>query len=174
MLVGRFAQHLDTLAFTTFQMLGITVVVGALAIPGGVLLPASAGAWGAILYTALLASIGVLFLQSWAQRYVAAAATAIVMSLEPIFATLFAIGLGGESLTLRLLLGGALILGAILLSTLGEEGETPVTDGLVAADEALLTPDSDPDPDPDPDPADDAGSHPSPSPEPSTASAPHA
>ena len=27
-LVGRFAQHLDTLAFTTFQMLGITVVVG--------------------------------------------------------------------------------------------------------------------------------------------------
>lgn len=169
-LVGRFAQHLDTLAFTTFQMLGITVVVGALAIPGGVLLPASAGAWGAILYTALLASIGVLFLQSWAQRYVAAAATAIVMSLEPIFATLFAIGLGGESLTLRLLLGGALILGAILLSTLGEEGETPVTDGLVAADEALLTPDSDPDPDP----ADDAGSHPSPSPEPSTASAPHA
>jgi len=95
---------------------------------------------GAILYTALLASIGVLFLQSWAQRYVAAAATAVVMALEPIFATLFAIGFGGETLTLRLVLGGALILGAILLSTVGEEGETPVTDGLVTVDEDVLAP----------------------------------
>ena len=143
-LVGRFAQHLDTLAFTAFQMLGITVAVGALAIPGGVPMPETAGAWGAILYTALLASIGVLFLQSWAQRYVAAAATAVVMALEPIFATLFAIGFGGETLTLRLVLGGALVLGAILLSTLGEEGETPVTDGLVTADEDVLTPEPEP------------------------------
>lgn len=143
-LVGRFAQHLDTLAFTTFQMLGITVMVGALAIPGGVLMPTSANAWGAILYTALVASIGVLFLQSWAQRYVAAAATAVVMALEPIFATLFAIGFGGETLTLRLVLGGVLILGAILLSTVGEEGESPVTDGLITADEDVLTPDPDP------------------------------
>ena len=139
-LVGRFAQHLDTLAFTTFQMLGITVMVGVLAIPGGVPVPTSASVWGAILYTALLASIGVLFLQSWAQRYVAAAATAVVMALEPIFATLFAIGFGGETLTLRLVLGGALILGAILLSTVGEEGETPVTDGLVTVDEDVLAP----------------------------------
>jgi drug/metabolite transporter (DMT)-like permease len=139
-LVGRFAQHLDTLAFTTFQMLGITVMVGALAVPGGVPIPTSASAWGAILYTALLASIGVLFLQSWAQRYVAAAATAVVMALEPIFATLFAIGFGGETLTLRLVLGGALILGAILLSTVGDEGESPVTDGLVTADEDVLAP----------------------------------
>lgn len=143
-LVGRFAQHLDTLAFTTLQMLGITVMVGALAIPGGVPLPTSVGTWGAILYTALVASIAVLFLQSWAQRYVAAAATAVVMALEPIFATLFAIGFGGESLTLRLLLGGALILGAILLSTLGEEGEIPVTDGLVTADQSLLDIDAEP------------------------------
>lgn len=143
-LVGRFAQHLDTLAFTTFQMVGITVMVGALALPGGVPMPTNASAWGAILYTALLASIGVLFLQSWAQRYVTAAVTAVVMALEPVFATLFAIGFGGETLTLRLVLGGALILGAILLSTVGDEGESPVTDGLITSDEDVLTPDPDP------------------------------
>jgi hypothetical protein len=37
-------------------------------------------------------------------------------------------------------LGGALILGAILLSTVGDEGESPVTDGLVTADEDVLAP----------------------------------
>lgn len=139
-LVGRFAQRIDTLAFTTTQMLGITVMVGLLAIPGGVPIPTDIGVWAAVLYTALLASIGVLFLQSWAQRYVAAAATAVVMALEPIFATIFAIAFGGETLSPRLVLGGALILGAILLSTVGEERETPVTDGLAAADSELMEP----------------------------------
>ena len=38
---------------------------------------------------------------------------AIVMTLEPVFAAGFAVALGGESLTLRMLLGGAMVLAAM-------------------------------------------------------------
>lgn len=126
-LVGRFAHSMTTIDLTAYQMLGISLITGVAALPEGIRIPSDADVWGAILYTALLASIGVLLLQSWAQRYVAAAATAVVMALEPIFATVFAIGLGGEALTGRLLLGGALVLTAILLSTVGGEDRADET-----------------------------------------------
>lgn len=116
-LVGRFAQHISAIDFTTLQMIGITVMVGGFALQGGIELPSESEVWVAILYTALLASIGVLFLQSWAQRFVAAATTAVFMALEPIFATLFAVLFGGETVTGRLLLGGLMILAAILISS---------------------------------------------------------
>ena len=37
------------------------------------------------------------------------------MSMEPVFAAFFAVLLGGESLTSRMLLGGALVLSAMLV-----------------------------------------------------------
>lgn len=116
-LVGMFARHISAIDFTTLQMIGITGAVGGFALRGGIQVPSETDAWAAILYTALFASIGVLFLQSWAQRFVAAATTAVVMALEPIFATFFAVLLGGEAITGRLLLGGLLIVLAILISS---------------------------------------------------------
>ena len=51
------------------------------------------------------------------------------MSMEPVFASVFAVSLGGEDVTTRLLLGGALVLVAMLTVELaprrGVEGEVP-------------------------------------------------
>lgn len=51
------------------------------------------------------------------------------MSTEPVFASLFAVRLGGEVLTARLLVGGALVLAAMLAVELAPgrsiEGEVP-------------------------------------------------
>jgi drug/metabolite transporter (DMT)-like permease len=41
------------------------------------------------------------------------------MSMEPVFAAFFAVLLGGESLTSRMLLGGAFVLSAMLVVELG-------------------------------------------------------
>ncbi|MCW2822430.1 MAG: protein of unknown function transrane, partial [Marmoricola sp.] len=41
--------------------------------------------------------------------------TAIIMSMEPVFAALFAVLFGGESATSRMLLGGSLVLAAMLI-----------------------------------------------------------
>ena len=44
--------------------------------------------------------------QTWAQAHLPPTRTAIIMSMEPVFAALFAVLLGGEPATVRMLLGG--------------------------------------------------------------------
>jgi drug/metabolite transporter (DMT)-like permease len=53
--------------------------------------------------------------QTWAQAHLAPTRTAIVMSMEPVFAAFFAVLLGGESATVRMLVGGLLVLTAMLI-----------------------------------------------------------
>jgi drug/metabolite transporter (DMT)-like permease len=53
--------------------------------------------------------------QTWAQSHLPATRAAIVMTLEPVFATAFAVAFGGELLTTRMLAGGALVLAAMYL-----------------------------------------------------------
>jgi drug/metabolite transporter (DMT)-like permease len=59
---------------------------------------------------ALMAGAVALWAQTWAQSHLSATRAAIVMTLEPVFAAGFAVGLGGEPLTARMFLGGAMIL----------------------------------------------------------------
>jgi drug/metabolite transporter (DMT)-like permease len=83
------------------------------AAPGGIDLPHDAGAWTAVLYMALMAGAVAIWAQTWAQSHLPATRAAIVMTLEPVFAAGFAVGLGGESLTVRMILGGAMVLAAM-------------------------------------------------------------
>ncbi len=80
-----------------------------------------APAWAAVLYTAVMATVVVLLVQSWAQRSVSANRAAVIFALEPVFAALFAVAFGGESLGTRQLAGGALIVLGMLVAVGGEE-----------------------------------------------------
>ena len=68
---------------------------------------------------ALVAGALALLVQTWAQAHLSATRAAIVMSMEPVFAAGFAVALGGEAATLRMVLGGAMVLGAMLLVEAG-------------------------------------------------------
>jgi drug/metabolite transporter (DMT)-like permease len=61
----------------------------------------------------VFASIAALWVQTWAQAHMPATRAAIVMTLEPVFAAFFAVTLGSESPTWRMLAGGALVLTAM-------------------------------------------------------------
>ena len=67
--------------------------------------------------------------QTWAQAHLPPTRCAIIMSMEPVFAAFFAVWLGGEDLTTRLLLGGSMVLVAMLTVELAPrrvvEGEVP-------------------------------------------------
>ncbi|MGL5851954.1 MAG: EamA family transporter, partial [Phycicoccus sp.] len=76
----------------------------------------------ALLYMALVAGAFALWAQTWAQAHLTATRAAIVMALEPVFAAFFAVLLGGESLTARMLLGGALVVAAMYLVELRRSG----------------------------------------------------
>jgi drug/metabolite transporter (DMT)-like permease len=70
----------------------------------------------AILLTAIGATVICFSLQTWAQQYASPAHTAILVSLEPVFAALTSLVFAHEHLGGRALLGAGLILAGILLS----------------------------------------------------------
>lgn len=97
--------------------------------PGGIVLPESGRDWLAVVYMAVFASVLSLAGQTWAQARIPATRAAIIMSMEPVFAAFFAVLLGGEDPTVRMLGGGALVLSAMLVVELAPrrkvEAEVP-------------------------------------------------
>jgi drug/metabolite transporter (DMT)-like permease len=111
--LGRYSSPASAAGLSTVQMIVIAAVSLVAAAPGGIDLPRGTGAWVSVLYMALMAGAVAIWAQTWAQSHLPAARAAIVMTLEPVFAAGFAVGLGGEPLTVRMLLGGAMILAAM-------------------------------------------------------------
>ena len=73
----------------------------------------------ALAITALLATAAAFTLQSWAQQHLPASHTALIFTLEPVFAWLFSLIFLHERLGPRSLTGAGLILAGILLAELG-------------------------------------------------------
>ncbi|HYG93419.1 MAG TPA: DMT family transporter, partial [Nocardioides sp.] len=81
----------------------------------GVVLPDRGTDWASILYMALIAGAAAMLAQTWAQSHLPPTRCAIIMSMEPVFAAFFAVLLGGESLTGRMVTGGLMVLAAMLI-----------------------------------------------------------
>src|SRR3954447_3364107 len=113
--LGAWSDSRDALGMAIVQCIVIAVICLVAAAPNGIVLPDRAGDWLAIVYMALVAGAAALLGQTWAQAHLPPTRTAIIMSMEPVFAALFAVLLGGESATARMLLGGALVLAAMLI-----------------------------------------------------------
>jgi drug/metabolite transporter (DMT)-like permease len=111
--LGRWSSASAAAGLSAMQMIVIAAVCVVAAAPGGIDLPAGAGAWSAVVYMALVAGALAIWGQTWAQSHMPATRAAIVMTLEPVFAAGFAVALGGEVLTPRMLLGGAAVLAAM-------------------------------------------------------------
>jgi drug/metabolite transporter (DMT)-like permease len=77
----------------------------------------------AVLITSIGSTVIAFSLQVWAQQHTSPSHTALLVSLEPVFAALTSWLLARERLNARTLAGGALILAAILLAEL--KGATP-------------------------------------------------
>ncbi len=123
--LGRWSTARSATGLATVQAFTITVVALVGAVPGGVALPQDGPQWASLLYMALIAGAVALWAQTWAQSHLPATRAAIVMTMEPVFAAFFAVLLGGESLTGRMLLGGALVLTAMyVVELLGRRSPT--------------------------------------------------
>jgi len=111
--LGRYSASEVATGLSVVQMVVIAVLCGVGAVPGGTVLPQTPGQWATVLYMVAFASILALWAQTWAQAHLPATRAAIVMTMEPVFAASFAVALGGESLTWRMVVGGALVLTAM-------------------------------------------------------------
>jgi len=111
--LGRYSAHEIATGLSVVQIVVIAALCTVGALPGGIVLPATPGQWVSVLYMVVFASIAALWVQTWAQAHMPATRAAIVMTMEPVFAASFAVWLGGETATARMLLGGALVLTAM-------------------------------------------------------------
>jgi drug/metabolite transporter (DMT)-like permease len=113
--LGAWSESRDALGMAIVQCGVIAAICIVAAAPNGIVLPHRTSDWLAIVYMALVAGAASLLGQTWAQAHLPPTRTAIIMSMEPVFAALFAVLFGGESATSRMLLGGALVLAAMLI-----------------------------------------------------------
>lgn len=114
--LGHWSKAGDAFGMSAIQMAGIATVCLAITLPhGGPAMPPDASAWIAVLYMALVAGALAMLVQTWAQAHMPATRAAIVMTTEPVFAAGFAVLLGVDALTTRMLGGGALVLAAMYM-----------------------------------------------------------
>ena len=116
-LMERYASRYDPVAFTFVEMLAACIGFTAIAVSLGQLeLPRGATVWGALLVTGVFASALAFLVQTWAQRRLSAARTAIAFAMEPVWTALFGFWLAGDRLGAVGWTGAALIMAAIVVS----------------------------------------------------------
>lgn len=127
--VDRFGQDADPSRLTTIMLLTSGALNLLIALPAG----GSVMYWGQILSTlchdrqfivyfsglVLVSSVLALQLMNTWQPRIAPATATVVYCLEPVFGTIFSVFFGTESLTASTVLGGAIILSAVLLIARG-------------------------------------------------------
>jgi len=114
-LMERYAPLYDVLAFTLVEMLAAFALLGVVAIPVYEV-PHGWTVWGALLVTGLFASALAFLVQTWAQRRTSATRTAVVFTLEPVWAALFGYTLAGDRLGALGWAGCAVIMSGIVLA----------------------------------------------------------
>ena len=117
--LGAWSTATDAMGLAILQLIVIAVVCLVCTAPDGIVLPDRPSDWASLIYMALVPGALGIVGQTWAQAHLPPTRTAIVMSMEPVFAAFFAVLLGGESLTSRMLLGGVFVVSAMLVVELG-------------------------------------------------------
>ena len=120
--LSRFIQHHESRTLVATQIV-IMAVIGAawllITHPSGstliVLGEHARPVWSSLVYLGMVASAGMLFLQAVGQRHVAPDKAAVIFTMEPVFAALFAWLWLRETLGVRGLVGGALVVAAVIL-----------------------------------------------------------
>lgn len=113
--LGAWANARDAMGMTIVQLMVITVLCFLCSVPDGIVFPATPRDWLSVVYMAVFAGALALAGQTWAQAHLPPTRSAIIMSMEPVFAAFFAVLLGGELHTARMVVGGLLVLTAMLV-----------------------------------------------------------
>ena len=114
--LGHFSEKMSFEALSVIQIATAAALAGALfwwAEPAHIVWRPNLVA--AILVTGLLCTAWAFTIQAWAQQYTSSARTALIFTLEPVFAWLTSYLFVGEGLSARAAAGAALILGGVLL-----------------------------------------------------------
>jgi drug/metabolite transporter (DMT)-like permease len=119
LMVARAAPRVSARRLGTLQI-GFAALVMLVTLPlgGRMVFHSTAIVWSALAVTSVLATAAAFTIQSWAQQHLPASHTALIFTLEPVFAWLTSLLFLGERLGRRAMLGAGLILVGIVLAEL--------------------------------------------------------
>lgn len=118
-LTGIFGKKIRPSILNFLQMFtAFCLSVIGLLFSGSINLSLSTQGISAIIYLGVVSTAICYFLQTAAQKHVDETKSAIILSMEAVFGTLFSIILLGEKPTLKMVIGGIMILSAVLMSEL--------------------------------------------------------
>ncbi len=122
--LGEWSKGLDTYALTVLQLGTCALLTFAASLKSGFKVPPDAGVWWSIIYTALFATALAFIVQTWAQSFIKPSSVAVILAMEVVFAAAFGIWLLSEPLTIRIALGGLLVIAAMYLIILLDQRKT--------------------------------------------------
>ena len=125
--LSRLSEPGAAISLSLVQTAVVSILCGAVALwpaagsQPGIQLPASTGDWLVVVYLGLVAGALTMVLQTWAQARIDPTRAAVIMAMEPVWAAAFAVALGGELITVRMVTGGLAILAAMYLVELAPQ-----------------------------------------------------
>ncbi|MEN9516475.1 MAG: hypothetical protein RLZZ159_341 [Actinomycetota bacterium] len=113
-LLGSWSKSFDAYALTVIQLTSCAIVAAIPASINGYVSPPDSQVWSVILFTAIFATAFAFVIQTWSQARISTTKVAVILTMEVVFAALFSFMYGMEPFTLRLALGGGMVLIAML------------------------------------------------------------
>ena len=113
--LSKWSLGFDAYALTIVQLSICALLTGVISIGQGYEKPTDSGVWGVVIFTAVIATAVAFIVQTWSQAHLSSTKVAVILTMEVVFAALFAVAFGGESLTLQVSIGGAMVLLAMYL-----------------------------------------------------------
>ena len=126
--LGSWSTARNAWGLTVAQLIAVTAVCLIGAVPGGIQVPTQSQDWLIMAYMAIAAGAAAMLVQTWAQAYIAPTKAAVTMTIEPVWAGLFSVLIGGEVFGWRIGVGGLLVLAAMFLVELRPHPETDADD----------------------------------------------
>lgn len=111
--LGEWSVGRDVYAMTVVQLATCGVLTTLGAFSDGFTIPPSGSVWKVVIFTALFGTALAFIVQTWSQSVMSPTTVAVLLTTETVWAAFFAVAIGGELLTLRIILGGLLVIGAM-------------------------------------------------------------
>jgi drug/metabolite transporter (DMT)-like permease len=119
--LGKWSSGRDAYAMTVIQLAMCALLSGfASIVEGGYSPPPDWGVWATVIFTAVVCTAIAFMVQTWSQAHMTTTKVAVILTMEVVFAAIFAIIFGGERLTVQTALGGTLVVLAMYVIVIKE------------------------------------------------------
>ena len=113
--LGEWSDGGNTYALTLIQIATLAVMASLFTIKDGFQIPPDSSVWLAVLFTAVFATFLAFLVQTKAQSVMSATAASVLLATETPFAVIFGLYFNSDPLTLKIITGGILVMGAMAL-----------------------------------------------------------